>query len=136
MIISEIRRVNFERLLEAHGGVTRMAEKMDCSKSYISQLRSTRQIGSRTARKLEETFGAPLGWMDVSHENEALVKDLARELSALGLERLEALRSLIHGGGATKGSLSVPTETIKGVSKLGTKKPRTAHAPVHAAKGR
>ena len=41
MDVNEIRRNNFLDMLERFGGVTRLAEKFDCSKSYISQLKST-----------------------------------------------------------------------------------------------
>ena len=70
MDIKTIRRDNFQLLMEHECGPKRgrnivMAAKLDVEPSYISLIKNgRREIGDKTARKLEEAFGKKFGWMD------------------------------------------------------------------------
>lgn len=70
MDIKTIRRDNFQLLLDHECGPKRgrnieMAAKLDVEPSYISLIKNgRREIGDKTARKMEEAFGKKFGWMD------------------------------------------------------------------------
>lgn len=64
------RRLNFELLLLDYSQA-KIARRYDAGASFINQLkREKRNIGDKTARKLEKTLGKPDGWMDTPHEDE------------------------------------------------------------------
>lgn len=71
--IANIRRSNMMILLaEAGGSKQLLAEKGGTAPTYISQILTTdtdkrRNIGESLARKFEEGFLKPKGWMDVDH---------------------------------------------------------------------
>lgn len=82
--IADIRRENLARLVRDAGGPTRFAELIDperasSKKSQVQQWLmapgppNSRNLGSRTARKIEKIAGKPEGWLDTEH-------DAAREL--------------------------------------------------------
>lgn len=67
MTNEEIRRENARWLARAFGGPVRFAEAIDVSDSRVSQLigkNPTKKIGDATARRIEEAYGKPTGWMD------------------------------------------------------------------------
>ena len=81
MEISEIRMRNYKSLLlmfrdrpdqaglPEHGLFTRFAEKAGVSARYLSHINNDRKnIGTATARRMEEGFNLPVGWMDNDHE--------------------------------------------------------------------
>ncbi len=72
----EIRKANLAQLLEEHtkgGNLTKAAFAIKCGlvPAQLSQLlgdNSFRNIGDRTARKVEASLGLPNGWMDSIHQ--------------------------------------------------------------------
>lgn len=77
--IDEIRRANLLTLIGEAGSAAALASRIGVSPAYISQLKTrsahsgsgkARSVGDDTARKLEQAFGKPQGWMDNAHPNE------------------------------------------------------------------
>mgnify|MGYP000476380057 CR=1 FL=1 len=71
--ISGIRHANLLRLIEACGGVSHFAERIDRAYSQVSQLKNRskhsrsgmpREIGDDMARHIEASWPLPTGWMD------------------------------------------------------------------------
>lgn len=71
--IAEIRREKLELLIKEFGSQDHVAELGKTSPVYLSQIRNQtpdektgkpRQMGDRSARKLETGCGKELGWMD------------------------------------------------------------------------
>jgi plasmid maintenance system antidote protein VapI len=82
MDVIEIRYGNFKALFERykaehpdvadHGAVKRFSEYIGISERQVSFLRTkSRNVGPATARRMEEVFGLPKGWMDVRHDSQA-----------------------------------------------------------------
>ncbi|WP_406670508.1 S24 family peptidase [Raoultella terrigena] len=75
----EIRKANLENLIEkkkADSGLNKaqFAELIDISPGALSQLigeNPNRNIGDKTARKIETSLNLPFGWMDVLHATES-----------------------------------------------------------------
>lgn len=74
--VAEIRHDNLLLLLEETGTAEALANLVESSPIYISQLRNKavdsktkkpRQIGDALARKLESRCGKEVGWMDHEH---------------------------------------------------------------------
>lgn len=68
---ADISRNNARGLAHAVGGFARFAEKVGVSESQVSQIlgkNPIRNIGVKTARRIEEAFDKPLGWLDQPHE--------------------------------------------------------------------
>lgn len=81
--LSEIRFINFERLIQEAGTVAELARKSGYDKAaYLYQVRARLlrpngeplKVGRRMAAKLEEGMGKPKGWMDVDHDNPEAVE--------------------------------------------------------------
>ncbi len=69
------RRENLELLIHEAGTLEAVARDVS-SPQYLSSVRNStpdpstgrpREMGSKMARKLEDAFGKPRGWMDVEH---------------------------------------------------------------------
>lgn len=61
---ADISRRNARALADSVGGFSRFAEKVGVSESQVSQLlgkNPIRNIGVKTARRIEEAFEKPLG---------------------------------------------------------------------------
>ena len=76
MTIDDIRYRNLLLLLqEAGNNQAEVARRCDTSPSYINQILrrlktpkgTTRSVGTRLARRLEQGFSKPTGWMDEDH---------------------------------------------------------------------
>lgn len=74
--IRAVRRENLDRLIERAGGIPELATKAGVSEKYLRQIRNgfqgpkdrkPRDIGDTLARKLEDAFSLPSGWMDERH---------------------------------------------------------------------
>jgi hypothetical protein len=74
--IGEIRLQNLEVLVAEAGGAEALAERVESSAVYISQVRNRaidhksgkpRELGTKLARRIEAAFDKPRGWMDVKH---------------------------------------------------------------------
>jgi phage repressor protein C with HTH and peptisase S24 domain len=63
--LQEIRRKNLEMACEIHSQQADIAAIYGCEPSYISNLiKGKKNIGEKTARKLEECLKKPMHWMD------------------------------------------------------------------------
>ena len=82
MDVSDIRSRNFKDLyakfkqdhadLPDHGMIKAFAEHLGMSQAYLSHLHTLRKnIGARTARKIEAQLSLPAGYMDSLHTNKA-----------------------------------------------------------------
>lgn len=85
MDVKTARRQNLNMLIDQHGGeVETFADQYDLSANYLSQLRNSRGMGDKFARKVERRVDLPEGWMDQPHtnlwENEALPADTRKSL--------------------------------------------------------
>lgn len=68
---AEIARKNARYLAEYAGSFAKFAERVEMSDSQVSQFlgkKPSKNIGPKTARRIEEAFGKPLGWLDQVHE--------------------------------------------------------------------
>ena len=74
--IAEIRLENLSFLIQENGTQDKVSELSGVSPVYLSQLKNEsrdiktgrpRQMGDRTARKLETGCKKPIGWMDKEH---------------------------------------------------------------------
>jgi transcriptional regulator with XRE-family HTH domain len=82
---ADISRRNARVLADSVGGFARFAEKVGVSESQVSQLlgkNPIRNIGVKTARRIEEAFDKPLGWIDQPHEENAAAVELSSDSSA------------------------------------------------------
>ncbi|GAB3099818.1 LexA family transcriptional regulator [Pseudomaricurvus hydrocarbonicus] len=71
MDIKRIRAQNLETLIAECDSVKACAAKIGIEPSYISQIRSgLKNIGHQIARRAEQAFNKPQGWMDQSHQAE------------------------------------------------------------------
>jgi plasmid maintenance system antidote protein VapI len=67
MTIEEIRRENAKWLANKCGGAVAFAELLDVTEARVSHLigkNPVKNIGTRTARKIENVFDKPKGWLD------------------------------------------------------------------------
>lgn len=72
MDVYDTRYANFRALVEAEGGVSAMARKLNRAQAQVSHIGgSTRHkpIGHTLARDLESALGLPRGWLDSPQEN-------------------------------------------------------------------
>lgn len=70
--IEEIRRENARLLAKTVANAADFAERIDASESRVSQLigvNPTKNIGRVTARRIEQAFNRPAGWLDAAHSN-------------------------------------------------------------------
>lgn len=89
--VAEIRRENLIALADEAITMDRVAELSGSSAVYLSQVRNRtkdaktgrpRELGPRLARRLEEAFGKPRGWMDQDHGSDFVVADMLRRSPA------------------------------------------------------
>lgn len=77
MDINEIRLTNLRGLAARAGGRPALATKMGMSyqllQNYIGKT-PIKRIGDKTARRAEEVFGLPRGWMDALHDDGKVTK--------------------------------------------------------------
>lgn len=69
--VTKVRWINARKLVDQHGGVCRLGEKLGMSKqqaSHVFGARPIKGIGHHMARKIETHFGFEEGWMDTDHE--------------------------------------------------------------------
>ena len=68
--VSLTRWLNARKLVDQHGGVLKLGEKLGMSKqqaSHIFGARPIKGIGHSIARRVENEFGLGKGWMDQEH---------------------------------------------------------------------
>ena len=86
--ISQSRMTNLRWLIRQEGSVSRLATKLAISPIYIfNVLDGQFSVGDSLARKIEGTFGYPLGWMDgsgdINLDSEAVVPILSLDQKRL-----------------------------------------------------
>ncbi|WP_354010879.1 hypothetical protein [Endozoicomonas lisbonensis] len=72
MDIKEIRRHNARLLANRFKTMSRFADAIDQSATYVSRLigkNPTKAIGGKVAREIEESFDKPHGWLDTYRES-------------------------------------------------------------------
>lgn len=83
---SDISRTNARYLADSVGGFRRFGERVGLAESQVSQLlgkNPSRNIGVKVARRIEEAFEKPLGWIDQRHGESGLA-----ELSEVAMNEL------------------------------------------------
>ncbi|USA54626.1 hypothetical protein NDN13_05380 [Acinetobacter sp. C32I] len=96
-----IRYNNTRILVDQVGGVSNFANKINKGQSQTSQFAGTtpiKGIGNKVAREIEDAFGKPHGWLDVSHQEDSNFpsNNLNAHTSVVSNKELEALfKSLI-----------------------------------------
>ncbi|WP_151808969.1 hypothetical protein [Acinetobacter soli] len=110
-----IRYQNTRLLVEQVGGVSNFANKINKGQSQTSQFAGTtpiKGIGNKVAREIEDAFGKPHGWLDVSHQedsslNHSTLTESNKELTVL-------IKSLIQLESQGK----LPSELIKALKTI------------------
>lgn len=122
MTIEEIRRENARALASLAGGRGIFAEQVELSESRVSQLigiNPTKNIGRSTARRIEQAFNKPVGWLDVLHGEPLNVQTLGGRLrevmEELGIDSPKALADFCD---VSEGLVS---QWFSGQTKLGPK---------------
>src|SRR6185436_16633783 len=99
---SSIRLENFRELIKRTGGPAEAARKLDMDDSQLSQIAGkhpTRNIGTSLARRIEQAFRKPEGWLDMPHAQLALQQRADRNVSpARDLQREVPLISWVQAG--------------------------------------
>lgn len=70
MTIIDTRRTNAMKLAAQVGGQQKFADRMDMSRQQASHLigkTRTKGIGHAMARRIEQVFEVPIGWLDIDH---------------------------------------------------------------------
>ena len=74
MTIIDTRRTNALQLAAQVGGQQKFADRLDMSRQQASHLigkTRTKGIGHAMARRIEEVFEVPIGWLDADHSNKS-----------------------------------------------------------------
>ncbi len=99
---SAIRLQNLRNLIDKAGGPTDAARKLEMDASQLSQIAGknpTRNIGTALARRIEQAFRRPEGWLDVPHSQLPLQQRADRNvLPARDLQREVPLISWVQAG--------------------------------------
>jgi hypothetical protein len=89
----DIRRNNLRILVNETGSAAEVARRCGASEKYLRQLlgeveqRGTvRGMGDRTAKKIEEAFNKPDGWMDADHSSSYLPPEDGRFLKEVEMD--------------------------------------------------
>lgn len=80
MTVEETRLANLRMLIEDSDGPTAAAERLDMSTSQLSQIAGrnpTRNIGAATARKIENAWNKPKGWLDLPQRRQLSLQEPA-----------------------------------------------------------
>lgn len=68
-LVEDVRRERFKQLVDEIGGTAKMAERLEKSSSYVSQLVSGhRNIGRNAAKGIEDTLGLEPNYLDQAEE--------------------------------------------------------------------
>src|SRR6476646_3109550 len=99
---SSIRLDNLRELIKKAGGPAEAARKLDMDASQLSQIAGknpVRNIGTTLARRIEQAFRRPEGWLDVPHTQLLLQQRADRNVSpARDLQREVPLISWVQAG--------------------------------------
>lgn len=109
MKIAELRRENLRALIEKHGGVSRLAEKLGyASPSFLVQQAGpnpTREVTEKSVRKFERALGLPEGYLDRPPE--------AQEQAPTGPASPEVIGDVIRLVGALMQNESIPVPSAQ-----------------------
>ena len=86
MTIISVRLSNARQLAEQCGGQQRFADRMNMSRQQASHIigrRPHKNIGHELARRIEQVFEMPVGWLDLDHKTPALVNEDTIEVPLL-----------------------------------------------------
>lgn len=108
MDIAEIRRLNLKLLIDkTNGGRQEVAERSDTQYNYFSQIlmeNPSKNLGTKVARRIEESFDLPKGWFDEKREREFMLLE--------GRENLKELESLVGDRQPILDDMHVPQFSI------------------------
>ena len=97
MSLSEIRRLNLQRVALELGGQARLVEKCKKSGPYVSQvLNGVKSLGEAATRKFERSLGLPLGTLDTAPVGDAPPSVDLGSLSATNQALVRQLVSVLH----------------------------------------
>lgn len=102
MDIYEVRRENLRAAVKIVGNMTKLAEKVDTSISYLSQCLSDKikkDIGSSMSRRVENALGFEKGWMDTPRgleNSDSPVESLTLLLDQLSEDEKEDLTEYVY----------------------------------------
>lgn len=88
MTITHVRLSNARDLAAQCGGQQRFADRLYMSRqqaSHIIGVRPHKNIGHELARRIESVFEMPVGWLDLDHKTQALVREDAIDIPLLTL---------------------------------------------------
>lgn len=83
-----IRLKNLKSLINEIGTAAALAEKINASPSQISQIvapKAIRSLGDALARRIEEAFRKPHGWMDQIHDQSSNLEVMDRKIGTVPL---------------------------------------------------
>ena len=90
---NSIRRKRLSELVSEHEDQESLADVIGYTPSYISQLiTGHRNVGEKTARKIEKKTGKPSGWLDQAGDVRSEIVDIIQEIS--GRDETEQRRIL------------------------------------------
>lgn len=70
----DVRRERLKKLVEKAGGSASLAKQYGLNPNYVYQLvNGLRNIGEKSARKLETTMGLPSKWLEIDDESSSLL---------------------------------------------------------------
>ncbi|AQQ67470.1 hypothetical protein Mag101_07330 [Microbulbifer agarilyticus] len=97
MEIKDVRKKNLNLLADEHGRAE-IAERLGYpDTNYLNQLCGGHtDMGSRTARKVEERFQLPRGWMDYPQQAESIHEAAASKAAAPLPQEVVSLLALIE----------------------------------------
>lgn len=96
MDVSEIRLRNLQNLARQYGSQRKLADAVDTSPAYISQILNKilangrpRSIGNDFARKIEQKLALGHGWMDTPHDKTLMQESLELDGMSMSMESMQ-----------------------------------------------
>lgn len=84
MEVKQIRLANLRALIEREGAVSQLALRLQISPIYIYRVLDGKfNVGDSMARKIEDAYERPMGWMDNLHNQAGSSRRAAREIPTL-----------------------------------------------------
>lgn len=113
---SDISRSNARYLAESVGGFKRFCDKVGMAEAQVSQLigkNPSRGIGRKVARRIEEAFDKPLGWIDQPHDENGLTTLSAGAMDNLLATELRILKNQVAKASACLRAVETANEIDK-----------------------
>ncbi len=84
MEVKQIRLANLRALIEREGAVSQLALRLQISPIYIYRVLDGKfNVGDSMARKIEDAYERPMGWMDNLHNQSGSSRRAEREIPTL-----------------------------------------------------